>query len=128
MQGVKEINIYGYSIFFVDYEGCQSADDMIQIFNTALESLLQKQEPQLVLINFESTHIDDVFLNHIKVEGSRVQHVVGKSAFIGMNKPKKIMFDTFALQWKNELRAFDSVGEAIKYLIDDGAHRVTEGG
>src|SRR5882724_4578442 len=89
MAGVRGINVYGQDIIWVDYEGCKTPEQMIQIFDEALDFLTKKNELSLMLTSFKNTSIPSHFLQHVQEQTPRVAHLIKRNACIGMNKSKK---------------------------------------
>ena len=119
MAGVRGINVYGRDIIWVDYEGCKTADQMIRIFDEAVDLLMKKNEQSLVLTSFKNTYITSPFLRHVEEQTPRVAHLIKRNAFIGMSKPKKMIIKGLNQLVKLDLLACDSEHEAIQFLLKD---------
>ncbi len=119
MAGVREINVYGQDILWVDYEGCKTPEQMIQIFDKTLDFLIKKNEESLMLTSFKNTSIPPIFLNYIQEQTPRVAHLIKRNAFIGMNKSKNILLKGINESFGLAQLAFDSEHEAIKFLLRD---------
>ena len=117
--GVREINVYGQDIIWVDYEGCKTPEQMIQIFNEALDFLIRKNEQSLMLTSFKNTSIPSPFLNYMQEQTPRVAHLIKRNALIGMNKSKKMIFKGISESSGVTQIVFDSEHEAIKFLLKE---------
>ena len=117
--GVREINVYGQDILWVDYEGCKTPEQMIQIFDKTLDFLIKKNEESLMLTSFKNTSIPPTFLNYIQEQTPRVAHLIKRNAFIGMNKSKKMIIRGIIESYGFTQIVFDSEHEAIKFLLTE---------
>src|SRR5437879_4213628 len=115
--GVRGINVYGKDIIWVDYEGCKTSDQMIQVFDDAINFLIKRNESSLVLTNFKDTFITSPFLRHVEHEAPRVAHLIKRRVFVGMNMPKKMILKGIYQSPNLDHLAFDSEQEAIEFLI-----------
>ena len=119
MAGVRGINVYGRDIIWVDYDGCKTPEQMIQIFDEAVDFLMKKNEQSLVLTSFKNTYLTSPFLRHVEAQAPRVAHLIKRNAFIGMSKPKKMILKGINQSTKLNYLAFDSEHEAIEFLLED---------
>ena len=119
MAGIRGINVYGQDILWVDYEGCKTPEQMIQIFDEALDFLTRKNEQSLMLTSFKNTSIPSPFLQYVQEQTPRVAHLIKRNAFIGMNKSKKMILKEMSESSGHNHLAFDSEHEAIKFLLKD---------
>jgi acyl CoA:acetate/3-ketoacid CoA transferase alpha subunit len=119
MAGVRGINVYGQDIIWVDYEGCKTPEQMIQIFDEALDFLMKKNEQSLMLTSFKNTSIPSPFLHHVQEQTPRVAHLIKRNACIGMSNTKKLILNGISKSSGFNHIAFDSEHEAIKFLLKD---------
>jgi hypothetical protein len=119
MAGVREINVYGQDIIWVDYEGCKTPEQMIQIFDEAMGFLLKKNERSLMLTSFKNASILPLFLYHLQEQTPHVAHLIKRNAFIGMNKSKKMVLKGISEKSGLTQIAFDSEHEAIRFLLKE---------
>ena len=119
MAGVRGINVYGRDIIWVDYEGCKTSEQMIQIFDEAVDFLMKKNEESLVITNFKNAYITPPFLSHVEEQTPRVAHLIKRNAFVGMNKSKKMILKGINESLCVNYPAFDSEHEAIEFLLKE---------
>lgn len=115
---VKRIIVNNKEILVVDYSRCKQ-DDMIALADEAKGIILKENRPQLLLSCYNNTFVTPKFMRHAEKVVGELQHLIGRSALIGLNTPKKMILKAFNLLLKTEYRSFDSEREAIEYLIDE---------
>jgi hypothetical protein len=116
MAGISEKIISGKKIMIVDYSGCKTPELMIQVYDESVKFVLDKNKPYLILAKFTGSYITRPFIHHIEKEGTRIWHLVKKSAFIGMNNPKQMILKTFNMEKNFSDYSFNSEDEAINFL------------
>lgn len=117
--GVRGINVYGQDIIWVDYEGCKTPEEMIQILDEALDFLRKRNEQSLMLTSFKNTAIPLSFLTHLQEQVPGVAHLIKKNAFIGLNKSKKLVLKGISESSALTQLLFDSEHEAIRFLLKE---------
>lgn len=108
-------------VLFSNYDGCITADEMINILNTEKNILLQQHEKVLVMSNYQNSFGSPRYMKEVVRVGKLVlKQKIDKTAVLGINGVKKILFNAYLNYSKqNNVRAFFSKEEALEWLTDN---------
>lgn len=120
MGEIRIIDVNKLSIIVIDYSNCKERE-MIELVDRVRPLITEERSPILLLSNFHNTYVTPAFMRHAEKEVDAVKHLIVKSAFIGLNTPKKMILKGFNLFLNRDYRAFESEQEAIDYLVTDTA-------
>jgi hypothetical protein len=119
MEPIRTIKHGNKKILVVDLSGCNESR-MIEVISEFRQLLIEEAKPRLVLaILNQKNYLTPKFMRHLETEKrAEVTPYLGKQAIVGLNEVKKTILDGFNSFYDRNMKAFDSIDEALAYLID----------
>lgn len=119
---IKDITHMGKKIISIDFEGCRSKQDMLDMAYQTMDYLLAQSENHLRIF-FDYSH-GFATREYMKVaqEGREklLKTKTTTSAAIGISGIKKVLLQGYnAVSTSKGIKPFDSRGEALDYLVSD---------
>lgn len=103
----------------VDYSGCRE-EEMIQIVLVLKDRLIAENKHRLLLsIYGEGTRITTKFMDYVREGTPSVLPLLDKQAIVGLNLVKRMILKGYNFLFKRNIRDFDTVEEAIDFLVSD---------
>ena len=112
------IDTQGVNIYYIDFTGLQSEADIDAVLTESKTLIRSRPLKSMVnLANIEGMHfnnrIKEMFVEYVKGNADYVMH----SAIIGVNGLKRIVFNGIMKLTGRDVRCFDSIEEAKKWLV-----------
>jgi len=119
MAGVSKIMHKGKEIFFVDYKGTNSDDEMIAILRKAQKIIIAENKPYLQLTDISGAYSTKKFTDELKKVGAETPKLAIKRAVVGITPMKKIILMGYnmVLGRRDAVKPFDSLEAAKDYLV-----------
>jgi hypothetical protein len=112
------IEINKKKIFYVDYRGLKTQDEMIENLKTAAGLLLDSEPHFLFLADFRGATIGYEFQKQSNKLSTTIKKLQPeKAAIIGITGLKKLILNAFNLINKEKVVPFKTKEEAIAYLV-----------
>lgn len=113
------IDTQGVKIFYIDFTNLQSENEIDGVL-TESKTVIRSSAPKSMinLANVDGMHfnsrIKDMFVEYVKDNSQFVKH----SAIVGVNGLKRIVFNGIMKVSGRDVRCFDSVDDAKKWLVE----------
>ncbi len=113
------IETQGVNIYYIDFSGLKSEDDIDAVLTESKALIRSRPLKSMVnLANIEGMHfnnrIKEMFVEYVKGNADYVMH----SSIIGVNGLKRIVFNGIMKLTGRDIRCFDSIEEAKKWLVE----------
>lgn len=113
------IETQGVNVYYIDFNGLQSESDIDAVLTESKALIRSRPLKSMVnLANIEGMHfnnrIKEMFVEYVKGNADYVMH----SAIIGVNGLKRIVFNGIMKLTGRDVRCFDSIEEAKKWLVE----------
>lgn len=118
MSRVHKIEYQGKEVLVSDYSSLKGAE-MIEVLNNGRALIESENKRVLSLILFEKNYVNSDFMRLARELNTEIPHLMGKQAIVGLTVVQKSIlkgFNMFTAK-KNELKSFDTIDEALKYLV-----------
>ena len=116
---ISKIKKEGLEILILDYSDCNQ-EQMIEIVFMAKPMIIDATRPLAVLSVFnDKAFATPQFVMTLKQETADVIHLIDRQAVVGINEAKKIILKGFNFLFRINIKAFDTVDEALTYLVED---------
>lgn len=119
---VSNIFHHGKKVVFIDYTGCASKQDMLDMIDQTTIHVLAQPEPHvLLLFDYSDAYGSKDYMKKAQEGRDRIyQSKSTKSACIGVTGLKKVLLQGYnAISGSRGLKPFNSKGEALDYLVKD---------
>lgn len=108
----------GKNILSVDYGGAQNDDELIRVLHEEIEIEKQLTGKTLCLVNVANANAGSRYMAELKKQGKEVRNnKVEKTATLGVEGLKKVLFDAYILFTGEVNKTFDSEIAAKEWLI-----------
>ena len=119
MVSIKELHKTNKDLYLVDYSDC-GAEEMIAGAAELGKRIRDKNRRAMILSVFnDRAYITYGFIKRAEEENLALAHLIDKQAIVGLNSVKKMILKGFNLTLRRNVRNFDSVDEAMKFLLDE---------
>lgn len=118
MNRLYTIKHKGKEIFVIDYSGFKP-DEMISLFDSAIQLALEKNKSLLVLSILKNNYITPTFMRYFEKELPKVNHLSKKNAIIGLSQVQHWILKGVNLWSKKPIHHFDTLDEAMDFLVAD---------
>ena len=118
---VSWIEYKGEKILFSDYEGCKTAEEMINVLYQEVEELKKQEGKSLVIANYNNSFGSIKYMNVLKEVGKEVLlKKIKKTATMGIVGYKEALFKSYIFfsEQKN-VKLFYDKETALDWLIED---------
>lgn len=103
-------------ILYQDYRGL-SKEEMLSTAEEAFKMTSEYNGNLIILIDIREAFLSEEFMNKVKEIGSKSKDKIQKTAIIGIQGIKKIIFNAFnAFIGTNNFKAFETEDAAKEYL------------
>jgi len=119
MPGVSKIPHKGKQILYIDYQGCKSEDEMIEILKEAQQIIIKENKPYLQLTNITNAFATANYMKKAKEVAKDTPKLATKRAIVGINSPgRKVLLQAYNfILGKDKMVPFDDLEKAKDYLI-----------
>ncbi len=119
MPGVSKITHKGKEILYIDYQGCKSEDEMIEILKKAQEIIIRENKPYLQLTNISNAFATPQYMKKAKEVAKDTPKLATKRAIVGINSPsRKVLLQAYNLVLgKDGMKPFDDLEKAKDFLV-----------
>jgi len=118
MVSIKQIDKEGKTVFVIDYSNCKEAE-MLAGEAELKERVLHLNKPILLISVFnEYAYVTPSFMRAAERDNVDLGHLLEKQAVVGLNPIKKMILKGFNLLMRRNVRNFESVDEAMEFLLD----------
>ena len=115
---VEWITYGGKKILYVEYSGAKNENELISILHKEVEIERRMAEQILCLVNVSNTHATSGYMSELKRLGKEVRNQkVSKTATIGVDGLKKVLFNAYVMFTGEINKAFDNEKEAKDWLV-----------
>lgn len=115
---VNIISRDGEEILLVDYSDLKE-DEMIETVYQAKAILLKRNKAIMILSVYnDHCYATPKFMITIRSETSELMHLMAKQAVVGLSPVKKMILKGYNFLFNKNIKNFDSIEEAIKFLTD----------
>lgn len=121
MAGVTRIQHKGREILFIDYKGCRSEDEMIEILKEAQQMIIADNKEYLQLTDITDAFATPSYMKEAKKVAKDTPKLARKRAIVGIDSPgRKILLKGYNLiLGKEAIRPFDEMEKAKDWLTED---------
>ncbi len=118
MPGVSKIQHKGKTILYIDYQGCKSEEEMIEILKKAQEIIIRDNKPYVQLTNITNAFATPQYMKKAKEVAKNTPKLATKRAIVGIDSPsRKVLLQGYNLiLGKNGIKPFNDLEEAKNYL------------
>lgn len=116
---VSWIEYKGKRILFSNYEGCKTADEMIEVLYKEVEELKKQEGKSLVIANYDNSFGSIKYMNILKEVGKDIlSKKIEKTATMGITGVKEALFKSYIFfsEQKN-VKLFYDKETALEWLI-----------
>jgi hypothetical protein len=118
MVSIKQIDKDSKTLFVIDYSNCKEAE-MLSGEAELKERIIQINKPILLISVFnDQAYITPTFMRTAERDNVELAHLLEKQAVVGLNPVKKMILKGFNLLLRRNVRNFESVEEAMAFLLD----------
>jgi hypothetical protein len=118
MVSIKQIDKEGKTLLVIDYSNCKEAE-MLSGEAELKERILQINKPILLISVFnDQAYVTPTFMRTAERDNVELSHLLEKQAVVGLNPIKKMILKGFNLLMRRNVRNFESVEEAMEFLLD----------
>lgn len=113
------IESQGVNIFYIDFNGLQTENEIIEVLVESKTEIRSHPIKSMInLANISGMHfnnsIKELFFEFVKGNANYVQH----SAIVGVDGIRRIVFNGIMKLSGRDVRCFDSVEDAKKWLVE----------
>ena len=119
MAGVEQIEYMGEKIYYIDHKGLQEKE-VITNQELGKKILMGSGDKEILLITdmggvYTTSEVDKKMIQINK----EILPIVKKAAVLGMTGIKRILIEAFIKLEGGNIKLFDSIEEAKKWLVED---------
>jgi hypothetical protein len=119
MMESKWIEYKGKQIIYLDFRGAANESDILKVLHQAIELIKAKNEPSLVMTNFENTHVSPAFIEQVTQFTKQFRHLFIKQAGLNITGIKNMMYNTYNfVTGQTNNKTFDNEEEAKNWLVE----------
>ncbi len=121
MPGVSKIKHKGKEILFIDYKGCRSEEEMVEILKQAQKIIIDDNKEYLQLTDLTDAFATPSYMKEAKKVAKDTPKLAKRRAIVGINSPgRKILLKGYNLiLGKEAIRPFDDMEQAKDWLTGD---------
>ena len=114
MPGVNKIKHKGKEILFIDYKGCRSEEEMVEILKQAQKIIIEDNKEYLQLTDLTDAFATPSYMKEAKKVAKDTPKLAKRRAIVGINSPgRKILLKGYNLiLGKEAIRPFDGLEKA----------------
>ena len=114
---LKKLVYKNKEILIIDYSNCKE-HGMIELATAARELVLKENRNVLLLsILNDKTYITPMFVRHVERELRAAEQLIVKNAITGISNVQQWIVKGINLWYKNKIHPFDSVDDALDFLV-----------
>ena len=120
MPGVEKIIHKGKEILYINYQGCKSEEEMIQVITRAVEIIIEENKPYLQLTDLTNAYATRGYMKEAKRIAKNAPKIAIKRAIVGIDSPARtILLKAYnlAIGSQNVIKPFNTLEEAKDYLV-----------
>jgi len=119
MPGVSWIEYKTSKILFIDFKGCKSEKEMLDVLSSAQYMIQESQDGYLQLSDVSSVHATPQFMKILKKTARETPKVASKRAIVGItNHARRILLQTYSLiLGTDSIKTFNDLEEAKNWLV-----------
>lgn len=120
MPGVKKIIYKEKEILFINYKGCKSDSEMIEILKEVRKIITEDKKEYLQLTDITDAYATPRFLDALMKIAEETPWLAKKRAIVGANTPgRRVMVKAYdGLLGGNSIRRFYSLRKAKDWLVE----------
>ena len=116
--GIEWKEYKGKRVLYVDYHGCQSEQDLINLLEDQIRALNAATTKVLVLNNYEGVSLSTAYMDRAKQAGKALGLKIQKNAAVGITGLKTILFQGYlAFTGDKNTKAFANDAQALEWLV-----------
>lgn len=106
-------------ILIIDHSNCKESE-MIERLGELAKLIQRENKPILLLAIFnEKSYATPRFMREAEKESKAYLHLIDKQAVMGVSGVKKWILKGYNLLFNRDIRNFDTIDDAIKFLVDE---------
>ncbi|SRR6056297_407117 len=120
MAGVEKIKHKGKEILYINYNGCKSDKEMVDIMKEAAEIIKKENKEYLQLTDMTNAYATPGYMKEAKKIAKETPKLAKKRAIVGINSNSRtILLKAYnlVLGSQNAMKPFRSLEEAKEWLI-----------
>ncbi|MBN1116316.1 MAG: hypothetical protein JXA77_03865 [Bacteroidales bacterium] len=120
MPGVEKINHKGKEILYINYQGCKSDEEMIQLMKKAVEIIITDNKEYLQLTDMTNAFATPGYMKEAKKIAQDAPKLAKKRAIVGINSPARVILlkaYNMVIGSENSLKPFSNIEEAKDWLV-----------
>jgi hypothetical protein len=113
------IRINDCEIFKVDMSNMDS-EELVDFLDFAITHTLKLQKSDMLLLyDLTDTRLTSQSINRLKFITKRYGYLRKRSAVLGLNGPRRIIFNGVMIYTENKMKAFSNYDDAIRFLTSE---------
>lgn len=120
MPGVEKIMYKGKEILYINYQGCKTDEEMINIMKEAIEIIIKDNKEYLQLTDMTNAFATPGYMKEAKKLAKEAPKLAKKRAIVGVNSTARIILlkaYSLVLGSESAIKPFRSLEEAKDYLV-----------
>jgi hypothetical protein len=120
MGEVSKISHKGKEILYINYNGCKSDSEMIEILHKAVEIIVKENKEYLQLTDLTNSYATPGYMKEAKQVAKNTPKLATKRAIVGINSTGRlILLKAYNLMIgdENAVKPFSSLEEAKDWLV-----------
>ena len=115
---IKWIEFKEKKILYLDYRGLNNEDEMINLLEEFSDYIKTINTKVLLLTNYTDTYSTQKYLDKLKENGKKNALFFEKSAVIGIEGIKKVLFKTYTFfTGETNIKLFNNEDDAKEWLV-----------
>ncbi len=115
---IRKITQESQEILVIDFSGSKEKQ-MMELISKGRALLIREQRPQKVMAIFNNKNfITPTFMRHFESDQREAIVFITKQATVGLTVPQKMILKGYNVFQNRDIKTFDAVEEAMKYLLE----------
>lgn len=119
MERVRKLIHKDKEILIIDYSEAKTGE-MFEIIDRAKQLIVSEGKPVLVMSILHKNYLTPDFMKHVKKELKEVESLIAKNSIIGLTEIQQWILKGTNVWYKQQLFHFNSMDEALEFLVSDG--------
>jgi hypothetical protein len=120
MAGASKITHKGKKILYIDYQGCRTDEQMIEVLHAAVEIVKTDNKEYLQLTDLNNAFISPGYMKEAKQVAKTTPKLAKKRAVVGISsKARLILLKAYnlVLGTSQQVKPFNTIEEAKDWLV-----------